>query len=109
MGHKPTLKLNLKRKWFDMILLGTKREEYREVKRYWSRIFLPGGHIKVKGRIYHPTDVNIEFSNGYAKNRRKFVMTCEGMRLGYGTEEWGAEYGKQYHVLTLGHLEWSNC
>ena len=29
------LHLNLKRKWFDMILSGEKKEEYREFKKYW--------------------------------------------------------------------------
>ncbi|HET8736229.1 MAG TPA: ASCH domain-containing protein, partial [Pricia sp.] len=30
-----TLHLNLKKKWFDMILSGEKKEEYREIKEYW--------------------------------------------------------------------------
>lgn len=32
---KKTLHLNLKKKWFDMILSGEKTEEYREIKGYW--------------------------------------------------------------------------
>ena len=34
------LHLNLKRKWFDMILSGYKKEEYREIKAYWINRFL---------------------------------------------------------------------
>lgn len=31
-----TLHLNLERKWFDMIYQGIKKEEYRELKKYWE-------------------------------------------------------------------------
>ncbi len=31
------LKLTLKKKWFDLILSGDKKEEYREIKPYWVR------------------------------------------------------------------------
>lgn len=35
-----TLHLNLKKKWFDMILSGEKTEEYREIKDFWiQRLF----------------------------------------------------------------------
>ena len=37
---KKVLQLSVKRKWFDLIKAGTKREEYREIKSYWvSRLF----------------------------------------------------------------------
>ena len=32
-----TLHLTLKKKWYDMIASGEKKEEYREVKKYWIR------------------------------------------------------------------------
>lgn len=35
-----TLNLTLKKKWFDMILSGEKKEEYREIKSYWINRFL---------------------------------------------------------------------
>jgi len=31
------LHLNLKKKWFDMIASGEKKEEYREMKKYWIK------------------------------------------------------------------------
>jgi hypothetical protein len=37
---KKTLKLTLKRKWYNLIAIGAKREEYREIKEYWlKRLF----------------------------------------------------------------------
>ena len=31
------LQLTLKKKWFDLILSGEKKEEYREIKPYWEK------------------------------------------------------------------------
>lgn len=99
----PVLHLNLKKKWFDMIESGIKTEEYREIKPYWNRVFIGTG-ILIKGKNYHPTDIQICFSNGYAKNRRQNSYTCTGLRTGYGKEEWGANPDKEYYILTVGEL-----
>ncbi len=98
---KPVLKLNLKRKWFEMISDEIKKEEYREIKPFWSRIFVDG-KIKIKGKYYHPTDVFIQFSNGYAKKRPQIMFECKGLKVDFGKEEWGAEPNTQYYVLQLG-------
>jgi len=98
----PILHLNLKKKWFDMIVSGEKKEEYREISAYWTRIF--SSHIKIKGLRYHPSDVMICFSNGYSKTRPHTYVKCEGLRVGYGKQEWGAEKGKQYFILKLGRV-----
>lgn len=39
-GNTSTLHLNLKRFWFDMILSGKKKEEYRAFKQFWVRRFI---------------------------------------------------------------------
>jgi len=37
---KKVLKLTLEKTWYDLILLGVKQEEYREIKEYWlKRLF----------------------------------------------------------------------
>lgn len=99
--NKPVLHLNLKRKWFDMIKSGKKTEEYRKQSKYWNRVFKDEGHIKIKGKYYHPTDVIICFSNGYAKNRAQFYCGCRGLYVKFGKEEWGAVLGEQYFCLSL--------
>lgn len=38
--EKKTLHLTLKKKWFDMVVSGEKKEEYREIKPYWIDRFL---------------------------------------------------------------------
>ena len=97
---KPILHLNLIRKWFDMIG-NEKTEEYREITTYWSRVFT-NGHIKIKGKCYHPTDVNVRFSNGYAKERPQKTFEIKFLTVGLGKYEWGADPGKQYFILTIG-------
>jgi len=83
------LHLTLTKKWFYMIESGEKKEEYRDIKPFWNRIF--SCYIRIKGKYYHPTDVIICFSNGYSKNRRhiilspiKFIRVIQNILL-YGT------------------------
>jgi len=99
---KPILHLNLKKKWFDMVLSGEKREEYRDISAYWTSIF--SSHIYIKGTSYHPTAVIICFSNGYRKNRRQFKINCTRLNVGWGKQEWGASPEKQYFILSLGEI-----
>ena len=101
--NKPVLHLNLKSVWFDMILSGLKKEEYREIKPYWERRF--GKElcsILIKNQPWHPAFVTICFSNGYSKDRRQFYIDCKDLVIGEGNPEWGAEKGKQYFILKLG-------
>lgn len=37
LKEKKVLRLTVCKKWFDMIVAGTKNEEYREVKDYWAK------------------------------------------------------------------------
>ena len=100
----PILHLNLKRKWYKMIADGIKKEEYREIKEYWSRIFESSASaIKIKGKFYHPSDVVIRFSNGYSKDREQMDIWLKSISIRWGMPEWGAVPNRQYYVLVLGH------
>lgn len=99
---KQILHLTLKKKWFDMILSGEKKEEYRDIKPFWNKMI--SHHIKIKGKYYHPTDVVICFSHVYTANRNQFMIECKGLAVREGKESWGAEPGKQYYVLILGEI-----
>jgi len=54
------LYLNLKKKYFDQILQGTKKYEYREVKEFFIK--------RLQGKNYD----FVKFSNGYSKNAPYF-------------------------------------
>jgi hypothetical protein len=101
MKDKPILHLNVKKKWFDMIKSGEKKEEYRDISAYWTGIL--GAHIKIKKRYYHPSSVIICFSNGYAKNRPQIFIECKNLWLGKGKKEWGASEMQQF-ILSLGKI-----
>lgn len=97
----PVLHLNLTSKWYDMIEKGIKKEEYREQKTYWNRVFTQSGYIKIKGKYYHPSDVVVCFSNGYSKNRRQMYWTLKRVKPSFGKAEWGALPNTEYHTLVL--------
>lgn len=66
-----TLKIIIKKEWFNQIVAGTKPIEYRAVVPFWtSRLFDAEG----KRRKYD----QIEFINGYNKDARRLITTFEG-------------------------------
>lgn len=105
------LTLPIKRKWFDMILSGEKKEEYRDTTPYYKKrfetVFGRGeiqkimDYVAFQGTKYSETPKkDIMFRNGYGKIRPSFVATVS-IRVGTGKPEWGAEPGKVYYVLTI--------
>jgi len=92
-GSCGTLHLNLYYKWFDMILSGVKKEEYREMKSFWHKRFLAGKGFQT-----------ITFSNGYGKQRKQFVIECLGVQSSLGIVEWGAPEGVCVYILKLGQI-----
>lgn len=100
--------LPIKKKWFDMIKSGEKKEEYREIKPYYnSRLkgYLPDFcGLKVFRCEYGIGFISIEdeivFRNGYRKDSPSIKCKIK-VRKGYGKPEWGAEPGKEYYILEI--------
>lgn len=101
--------LPIKKKWFDMILSGEKKEEYRNIKPYWkTRILTWLGFPKYTEKcvielLYQAetiTPKKILFRNGYSANSPQFIGLCT-VRIGTGKKEWGAEKDRYYFVLTI--------
>ena len=93
------LHLTLKKKWFDMILSGEKKEEYRDVKQYWI------DRLKLSKQY----DV-IKFKNGYSKNARQMVVEFKGCEIGSAVHEWSDGWQGQVFIIKLGNiLETTNC
>lgn len=101
--------LPIKKKWFDMILLGKKKEEYREIKPYYKGRFFGLFDIidECNGELINPFEENPEreimFRNGYSKNSPSFIAKCT-LSIGNGKTEWGSEPGKQYFILTINEI-----
>lgn len=109
------LVLPIKKKWFDMILSGEKKEEYREIKPYYdSRFQNTFGFIMVGGQMVHgeaaPEEIRVEWPvpvilrNGYSAKNRQLKAYCR-LKFGYGKPEWGAAPGKLYYVLKIEKVE----
>ena len=94
------LHLTLKKKWFDMIASGEKKEEYLEIKRHWISRIIPSGNLIDDCRDFSA----IEFKNGYSQNAPTMLVRCEEIDIGQGDPEWGAEPGKEYFVIKLGKI-----
>lgn len=90
------LTLPIKKKWFDMILSGEKKEEYRENKPYYSTRFRNVWGYPAYWREEH----KVRFRNGYADGSPSFVAVCT-LSFGPGRPEWGAEPGKDYFRLQI--------
>lgn len=124
-----TLILVEKKKWYDMIASGEKKEEYREITSYWVtrllgvpeldpdgdindilRIKISKGHRAIPRNIYqrfHCGDLvplpfrNVRFCFGYEKDRPETTMLIKGITIGKGNPAWGAEPGKDYIIIKI--------
>lgn len=96
------LYLTLKSKWFDMIASGEKKEEYREIKPYWVKRLTAHNNAFEDCRDFSA----VCFARGGHFHESLPLMTlgCEGISIGEGKSEWGAEPGKEYFVIKLGDI-----
>lgn len=101
--------LPIKRKWFDMIKSGEKKEEYREIKPYWSKRLNNEFDKMLKSIIpsnverdlrKYPQWLTVVFKNGYSRKCSIIKCKCK-IRIGQGKVEWGAELDKEYYVLEI--------
>ena len=133
-----TLHLNLRKKWFDMILNGIKLTEYRSIKTYYlSRIVdFKTMHWSDKQDFYeasygYPEELandiinhlqrneidflpykTITFSNGMKPIDilPRFEIELKNIEIDTGKPEWGAKDQELYFCLNLGEiLNKKNC
>lgn len=86
------LHLTLKKRWFDMIATGEKKEEYREIKPYWNNL--------LNNKKFHA----IQFRSGYSSNSPTILVELREHLGGLGITEWGAPEGEVVHILRLGRI-----
>ena len=105
-----TLPMTLKKKWFDMIVSGEKKEEYRESKVYWLKRL-----VEETMQLGYSMDTmvfkkfeTVTFKNGYSKNSPTVEVELKNIeyRNGFrnGVPAWGAVDGEPYFVLVLGNI-----
>ena len=89
--------LPIKKKWFDMILSGEKKEEYREIRPYYTKRFQ---NLWQSVDIDSKAERQVMFRNGYSVDSPSFIATVT-LDTGEGKKEWGAEPGKRFYILTI--------
>ena len=85
-----------------MIRSGEKKEEYREIKPYYTnrfKNFLPRVTNFRPGELIF-SKIIIVFRNGYSYSSPSIKCECE-LKIGQGKEKWGAESGKKYYILEI--------
>ena len=119
------LQLPLDFVWYDMIVAGDKREEYREITAYWvNRLLGESGYsddyleeevrrLHLKGRAI-PENVEqlfrsghlvalpyktVTFRRGYTRETVTFRIT--GIDIRQGNPNWGAKPGRKYLVISF--------
>lgn len=97
--------LPIKKKWFEMIASGEKKEEYREIKPYWTKRFenyyeIAKFNIELECSNFKEIYYRVVFRNGYQADSPTIKCKCK-LRIGQGKQEWGAEPNKEYYILDI--------
>lgn len=94
------LRLTLKKKWFDMIAAGIKKEEYRECKPYWFNRLIEGAPCEPKMKHFD----YVEFRNGYKKYAPLLLVECNCITIGDAVPEWSDNWQGRCFVIRLGKI-----
>lgn len=96
---KRILHLTLKKKWFDMIASGEKKEEYRELKPYWFKRL-----IWEEGQKENYTAVRFANGGHFHSTTPQILVELKEIKVGTGKKAWGANPGTEYFVIKLGEI-----
>lgn len=97
-----TLRLTVKKYWFDMIKSGVKKEEYREIKPYWHKRLVQEMQEfrREETESFSEYDLMVyympvfkkyseaEFKNGYSKDAPMVRVKVNNIRIGKPKVEW---------------------
>lgn len=94
--------LPIKKKWYDLILAGIKKEEYREIKPYYTKRFQTIGLLDGYGLESLGTQ-KVILRNGYSADSRQVTVDVS-IQIKKGREDWGAEPNKDYYCLQIKNI-----
>ena len=94
----------IKKKWFDLIKSGQKKEEYRDIKYYYyvrvSSLIGEDDYRKLLEKKEKVPFNNLKLRNGYDSNAPSIIVSG-WLSVGKGLPEWGAEPGKDYFKFEI--------
>ena len=98
------LHLTLKKKWFDMILSGEKKEEYRDYGEYWLKRLSDFFETDTPATpIFKQYDV-VRFRHGYASKAPTIEIECLNVGEGVCKPEWSDNAQGTHIVIKLGSI-----
>ena len=116
MTEKKILHLTLKKKFFDMIASGEKKEEYRAIKPYWVSRLVNSFHSETRegdftflwrgflSSMESPKHYDcIEFKHGYSKDAPIMIVECIGIKDGFTKLKWADKYEPAF-IIKLGKI-----
>lgn len=116
MKDEKTLHLTLKKKWFDMIASGEKKEEYREIKPYWSqrltsnpiKIFIIG--IGWTDYTIHrdAADVSRYYRNGLDPKTHYFKRSLQNIKEDAKWKEFGNVSANNGYQKDCPNIQWEH-
>ncbi len=109
-----------------MIASGEKKEEYREIKDYWTKRFIDMEMVEYEQEIHNSicrllgvTPTQIPYKEGleyYPKEhydavrfhrgqggKQTMLIECKGISVGHGKTEWGCTTDKEVFIIKLGN------
>lgn len=102
---KKVLKLTLKRKWYNLIAIGAKQEEYREIKEYWlKRLFYVQspmiakfvfGDVGLTPKYF----THVQFRLGYKKNAPTMEFQLIDIDINRGDNRMGAPIDQDVIII----------
>lgn len=118
------LHLTIKKKWFDMIFHldpeKRKKEEYREIKKYWISRFCDSYTYLGDGKGVLPNDKDsywysfypislanfdaVRFTNGYSKTSPTGLVELKKINIGETRSEWSDNWKGNVFRIHLGEI-----
>ena len=89
-----------------MIASGEKKEEYREIKRYWIQRLCNEIEWELHGSwegICKKFDA-VTFKNGYGKKAPTLTLEFKGLFIGEAKPEWSDNWQGEVFVIKLGEI-----
>ena len=99
------LDLSLTYHWYDEIESGRKKEEYRQLKRfYYKRLLDFSSGVCIDNLINAQNFAHydaVRFHRGQG-GKTTMLFKIEDIRIGYGRPEWGAPDNEKVFIIQLG-------
>lgn len=114
-----TIHLPIKREWFDMILSGEKKEEYRDLTNHWAKRLtgqsrcsitadygVPCDHVDANIKVNpKPGKTTVTLTNGYSPTSRRIVVELLGLEVKTPNPAWCPPgTGGLWFALKLGEV-----